>query len=462
MLLKTLSPEKIPSLVEEFNYSVPRYTSYPTAPQFSSLSFETYQENLVKTKGAFSIYIHIPFCERMCLFCACSVVLNRKRENAEIYLRALFKEMRLFYETKGKVDLVEVHLGGGTPTSLDEDQLERLFSHLHKYFSVTDKTEFAIEIDPRTVFQDKGKKLAFLKQLKVDRVSFGIQDLNPKVQEAIKRRQSYEMSLVTVEKAKELSFSSINVDLIYGLPFQSLSSFTKTVEEILLFSVDRIALFSYAHVPWLKKHQQALSEKTLPSPLEKFQLYTMAKDLFQKGGYTLIGMDHFAKKEDSLVKAFHEKKLMRNFQGYAVKKALHYIGFGVTSIGFLDQEDLSLYTQNEKTLSEYYALLEKGKSPVCKGFLLEEEDQIRRWVIQQIMCYQKIEKSAFVQKFRTPFEMFFSASYTEVKKAEEKGFLEESAEAIQVTEKGSFFLRNIASLFDAYYQKQDRLYSKGI
>ncbi len=459
MPFKNLPLKEKLSLVREFNYSVPRYTSYPTVPHFYPISVQDYLQGLQKVREPFSLYIHIPFCQKMCLFCACSVVLNRKKENREIYLKALFAEMELFYQAKGRIELVEIHLGGGTPTSLEEGELEALFIKLKQYFIFSKKTEIAIEVDPRSVFQDKGKKLRFLKDLGVDRISFGVQDLDSKVQEAIKRRQSYRMTLETIEKAKKLNFSSINVDLIYGLPLQSLFSFTRTLEEILLFSVDRIALFSYAHVPWLKKHQRALEEKMLPSSLEKFQLYQKAKELFQEKGYVAIGMDHFAKKEDSLVCALKEKKLIRNFQGYAVQKASQYVGLGVTSIGFLQGEGFGLYVQNVKTLSEYYALIRRKKSPVCRGFFLTPQDQLRYWVIQQIMCYQRVEKKPFLQKFAKSFEELFFPCY---KKAEEKGFLQDGEQELKVTEKGSFFLRNIASLFDAYYEMKENTYAKGI
>lgn len=322
----------------KWNLSVPRYTSYPTAPKFEQMDVSVYLEKLKKfdqTEKPLSVYIHIPFCKTMCLFCACSVTLNRRPERQRSYLEHLLKEIDLLpFKTRRRV--MQLHLGGGTPTSLTEEEFASLMEKLREKFLFTEEDEISIEIDPRTVFLDGGRKLEFLKKIGFNRVSFGVQDLDPKVQEAVKRRQSEEMTVATFQKAKELGFLGINLDLIYGLPFQTVTSFQRTAEKILELKPDRIAFFSYAKVPWLKPHQRAIREEDLPSVEEKFQIYVNTRELFLKHGYVAIGMDHFSLKEDPLTIAYKEKKLTRNFQGYSLEKANDMIGLGVSSIGYLE------------------------------------------------------------------------------------------------------------------------------
>lgn len=423
-----------PALLAKWNLSVPRYTSYPTAPQFYPIGEEIYREKLRKfdaSEKPLSLYFHIPFCKTMCLFCGCSVVLNRKPERQSRYLAHLFQEIQ---EVAGhfskKRAVSQLHLGGGTPTSLTEKEFEALMAQVHTHFTLTPDAEVSIEIDPRTVFADRGKKLIVLKQLGFNRVSFGVQDLDPLVQEAVRRRQSEEMTVATYYKARELGFQGINIDLIYGLPHQTVERFAKTADRLVELKPDRIAFYSYAKIPWLKEHQKAIPEETLPSMEEKFRIYVDARARFMKGGFLAIGMDHFALSSDPMAKAYLAKKLTRNFQGYAVQLAEDMIGFGLTSIGFLENS----YFQNFKELGSYELSLAEGRLPVQRGYVLSEEDLLRRKIILSLMCHFEVDK-----KMR---------SFAKKELPEE--FLEETSDKLVATPLGRLFIRLIASAFDAY------------
>lgn len=417
-----------------WNRSVPRYTSYPTAPQFYAVAESDYVAKLASFSKPLSIYIHIPFCKSMCLFCGCSVVLNRKPERQSDYLRSLFKEIELVASRFAyKPTVAQLHLGGGTPTSLTEEQFEQLMAHLHTHFHFALNAEISIEIDPRTVYADQGKKLSKLKQLGFNRISFGVQDLDPVVQEAVRRRQSEEMTSATYYKARELGFQGINVDLIYGLPHQTVERFNKTAEKLIALKPDRIAFYSYAKVPWLKEHQKAIPDETLPSTEEKFQIYVNARARFIEAGYVGIGMDHFGLPEDSITKAYFAQKLMRNFQGYSIQLAEDMIGFGLTSIGFID----NAYFQNVKDLQEYQSCIARNAIPVHRGYLLKPDDILRRQAIQSLMCHFELDKKQY-------------GHLADVEPLIEQGLLEETDEKLMATETGRLFIRIVASAFDAY------------
>lgn len=435
-----------PELLLRLDHPVPRYTSYPTAVHFQPLGETVYQKRLSQLKKEpLSIYIHIPFCRTMCLFCACSVVLNRDPKKQESYLHSLLLEIDLVFSEKREVS--QLHLGGGTPTNLTEQELELLFSHIQKKVFFSQDAEISIEIDPRTVFSDQGRKLKFLKELGFNRISFGVQDADPKVQEAVRRRQSWEMTEQTFHLARELGFISINLDLIYGLPLQTPESFAETAGKIINLEPDRIALFSYARVPWLKAHQKAIQESSLPSTLDKFRIYVETRAKFMRAGYTAIGMDHFAKKEDTLTSAYLEKRLQRNFQGYSLQLAENIIGLGVTAIGYVE----GCFMQNVKEISSYQKMLKEGHLPVFRGRELTEDDLIRRYVIQKIMCDFTIDKLEFTQKFSLEFDQFFASNKERKKALFEEGLLIENAQKLSATPLGRLFVRNIASLFDAYF-----------
>lgn len=433
-----------PDLLTNLHQPAPRYTSYPTAVDFFEMDANIYSEHLSKVQEPLSLYLHIPFCEKMCLFCGCSVVLNRKEEVEEAYTQALIEEIKMVFAITGKKKVTQLHFGGGTPTKLEINLLKKIMETLHASFSIEE--EIAIEIDPRTVFADQGKKLKELRNLGFNRISFGVQDTNKIVQEAIKRRQSLEMTQQTFFLAKELGFTSINLDLIYGLPYQTLDTFAKTCEDILALHPDRIAFFSYAKVPWIKPHQKAIKEASLPSFQEKFQIYSHARQKFLEKGYVAIGMDHFALAHDPIAQAYHTKTLKRNFQGYTTTDANHLIGFGMTAIGFLGNG----YFQNVKTLAEYHEKIKKNIFPTHRGYLLSEEDLFRKSIIHQLMCQFELSKT-FEEKTLLPLLKKLAPQIDVFKK---QGLLTENEEKLQVTKLGELFVRNIACIFDSFSEKR--------
>jgi len=447
-----------PEVLSRWNISVPRYTSYPTAPQFYPLEEGIYRKKIEKfdrSNKPLSIYIHIPFCKTMCLFCGCSVVLNRRPEKQTEYLELLLKEIQIFpFQSRRTVS--QLHLGGGTPTSLSEEEFAILMDALTAKFHFAQDAEISIEIDPRTVFGDRGKKLKALKNLGFNRVSFGVQDLDPRVQEAVKRHQSEEMTVSTYFMARDLGFHSVNLDLIYGLPYQTVEGFAKTTDKIVEMKPDRIALFSYAKVPWLKTHQKAIKEDWLPTDEEKFLIYVDAREKFMRGGYVAIGMDHFSLASDSLAKAYQDKTLDRNFQGYALALSEDMIGLGVSSIGFLE----GAFFQNMKTIDEYKMALRQGELPIHRGYILQEEDLLRRWVIQTIMCHFSLDKDEFHRRFGIPFALYFVKERKEMDRLIGEGLLEETESHLFPTPMGCLFIRLIASVFDAYLKQGQ--YSKAL
>lgn len=444
-----LDPKKLLSL----NKPAPRYTSYPTAPEWTILTPEIYAsklQSLDATNSPLSLYFHIPFCRSMCLYCACSVILNRRPENEALYVNYLIKEIELvasFFKSKRYV--TQLHFGGGTPTQLSIPLFTRLFEAITSTFEIDFSQEVAIEIDPRTVIEDNGEKLKVLKKLGFNRVSFGVQDTDPKVQEAIKRRQSYEMTKDTFDLARKLEFKGINIDLIYGLPFQTPETFRQTISHLLGLYPDRIALFSYAKVPWLKPHQKAMKEETLPSIEQKFEIYAEARERLIKNGYVAIGMDHFAQENDEIALCYKEKKLQRNFQGYSARKADEALSFGITSIGLVQ----NTYVQNLKELPSYYASLDQGILPVHRGCILSSEDILRKWVIHTLMCDFELDKTVFYDRFGVDFDVHFQNASGPLLQLETDGFIVNGIDKLAVTPLGELFIRVVAMTFDAYLQK---------
>ncbi|HXF28877.1 MAG TPA: oxygen-independent coproporphyrinogen III oxidase [Chlamydiales bacterium] len=438
----------------QLNQPIPRYTSYPTAPNWSAFSECEYRHALESVEGPLSLYVHIPFCRTMCLYCGCSVVLNRRPENEARYVEYLLREIQLIAALSASKKVTEIHFGGGTPTQLSEMQLKAIIDQIRDCFEVDHTADISIEIDPRTV--GEGTKLKFLQELGCNRVSFGVQDTDPKVQEAVRRRQSYEMTRDTYLLARKLQFQSINMDLIYGLPYQSVQTFRDTAEKIIEMKPDRIALFSYAKVPWLKPHQKAIDEATLPSTQEKFEIYLLARTLFCQAGYRQIGMDHFALEKDPLAEAYHAKTLHRNFQGYTTFRAEHMIGFGITSIGSV----AGSFVQNVKELEQYYQAIDERRLPVHRGKTVSQEDRVRQWVILQIMCQFRIDKRLFFERFYLSFDVHFDEEKKAALALAE--LVEDSADFFTVTSLGELFVRNVAACFDAYLQKGTTQFSKAV
>jgi oxygen-independent coproporphyrinogen-3 oxidase len=442
----------------QWDQPIPRYTSYPPAPSWETMSAD---DALVAWKGLnepTGLYIHIPFCHSMCLFCGCSVVLNRRPERQEVYVQTLLKEVDLIAQhTRARVDVAQIHLGGGTPTTLTAEQFSRLVETLHDRFNLQGLKEFAVEVDPRTVERDGGAKLRLLRNLGVDRVSFGIQDADPVVQEAVRRRQSWECSLRTLELARHLGFAGINVDLIYGLPHQTVESFRRTAELIAAAAPDRIALFSYAHVPWMKAHQKALPEESMARGIEKLRLYLAARDVLVAAGYRTVGMDHFARPEDPLVRALEDGTLHRNFQGYTVRYADPLLNLGMSAIGQIGDR----FLQNAKELESYQGAIESGRLATERGLKLSAQDQVRRSIIQQIMCRFAVDLASFVPAGEAWQEIFAE----QIKRSHElelEGIVRVEGSRIEATQWGRLLIRHVARVFDDRTPQDHRKFSNAM
>ncbi len=430
----------------------PRYTSYPTAPEwqdhFSQADYRAKLKAFGLSTKTLSVYVHLPFCVSMCTFCACNVVIRpNDQKYAEEYLQHLFAEIDLVREAIGKKALVkQLHWGGGTPNFLSVDQLQRLFYKIKSSFEVDLNQEVAVEIDPRTVTVEKIK---VLREAGFNRVSMGVQDFEPQVQGAINRIQPFVKVKAVYDLCRQLGFQSVNFDLIYGLPYQTLQSFRKTVEQVAELKPDRIALYSFAYVPWLKKHQKKIVVDTLPENDLKLDIFLLARNKFLSWGYQAIAMDHFALTEDELAVAYRSGKLYRNFMGYTVKPADEYIGLGMTAIGFLE----NAFIQNQKTLPDYYAALKERKLPVERGKDLSPDDLRRQWVINSLMCQFKVDSLRFQELFNERFEDYFAAEEGHLAKCLAEGLLEREGQDFRVTELGKIFIRNVCMGFDWYLRQ---------
>lgn len=444
------------STIMKFDIAGPRYTSYPTAPVWSDeVNERVYIQKLKdfgRSKKTLSLYIHVPFCQTLCSFCGCNVVIRKQEKKyGDEYLKYLFKEIDLVVKRVGRKKVVkQFHWGGGTPTYLDEEQIERLFNKVNENFEISPDAEIAIEIDPRTIDQSKVQKL---KTLGFNRISMGVQDFDPKVQEAVNREQSYELVKKFNDWCRELAFKSVNFDLIYGLPYQTRESFTETVSKVIALKPDRVALYSFAHVPWLKKHQNKMDQNVLPSSDVKLDIFLKARSQFLDGGYQAIAMDHFALKGDELTTAFDKGTLYRNFMGYTVKPADEYIGLGLTSISFLE----NTFIHNHKALPEYYRLLEENTLPVERGKVLSTDDQIRQWTINALMCQFQIDKQVFEGRFHVPFDEYYVKEREHVRQCVEDQLIDIENEKIKVTELGKIFIRNVCMGFDQYLRQENKL-----
>ncbi len=443
-------------IISKFNTEGPRYTSYPTAPVWTSdYTHSNYNKTLLELsskKRPLSLYIHIPFCEKRCYFCACNVVIKKQRtEFGDTYLNYLEKEIAMITQILGEnYPVKQIHIGGGTPTYLDDTQLTRLNNMVSDAFDLTDIYEHSIEVDPRSV--DPGR-LDFIKTLGINRISFGIQDLNPKVQDAINRHHSLEEISLLMYAAKELNFLSINCDLIYGLPHQTPEDFKHTVEQIINLKPDRLALYSFALVPWLQSHQKLIKADTLPDSDTKLDLFLQAREQFLESGYQAIAMDHFALESDDLSKAFNKGTLYRNFMGYTTQTTEDYLGLGVSSIGYANNN----FIQNTKDLKEYYRLIDNGVLPTDRGYTLSQDDLRRQWVIHKLMCSFCLDKKEFSDTFNLNFDEVFSGSADHLKKCVDDGLITLDDESVLLTDLGRLFVRNIAMGFDAYFNSQKKV-----
>ncbi len=444
MIHDTLTPD----IIQKFDVPGPRYTSYPTAPQWhTGFGEKEYLSVLNKGSQSLSLYVHVPFCVSMCYYCGCTVIIRKdKTQVGDLFLDYLAKEVSLVAAALGaRMPVRQFHIGGGTPNFLTAVQLERLVGIMTAAFDFESGMEQAIEIDPRTVTPDIPKALA---RLGFNRVSMGIQDFDHDVQVAINRIQPYEMVENLFAALREAGIASINADLIYGLPRQHETQFAKTIAQIIQLKPDRIALYSYAHVPWLKSHQNLIKQEELPTPPQKMALFLASSKALSAGGYQAIAMDHFALETDDMAKAYLSGTLHRNFMGYTVKPADDYIGFGPSAIGHMQGN----YAQNVKELKAYYASLDSGVLPVERGMAMSEDDRIRQWVIQSLMCRFYVRKSEFLDLFGVSCDTYFHDLAEHLAYCEREGLLLISNTDWTVTDLGRFFVRNICMGFDAYFK----------
>ncbi len=439
-------------MIKRYDKAGPRYTSYPTAVQFSeAFTVQDYlgaaaRSNEQTPTRPLSLYFHIPFCATLCFYCACNKFVTKKKGKAVEYLERLYREIEMQGKLFDKARLVEqLHFGGGTPTFLTSDQIEDLLQKIGHHFNLrTDEArDFSIEVDPRTVNDDY---LQSLWDMGFNRISLGVQDFDPKVQEAVHRIQSQQQTLELIEAARKSGFRSINTDLMYGLPLQTIESFSTTLDTIIEASPDRISLFNYAHLPERFSPQQRIKEEDLPSPDEKLAILQLSVNKLNAAGYVYIGMDHFAKPDDELTQARHDGTLYRNFQGYSTHADCDLVGMGVTAIGQINHS----YAQNHRTLDAYYAAIDAGRLAVFKGYSLNLDDRIRRKVIESIMCYGQVEFASISDLFGIQFGDYFRDELKHLEIMEQDGLVTLSDRAIQVCPAGRLLLRNICMIFDRY------------
>ena len=439
------------SFLEKYNRAGPRYTSYPTAPvwkdDFGPADFEKYCARAEEKATPVSLYMHLPFCESLCLFCACTVSIQKNKAVAIPYLEALKREIsHVAGHVSKKRPVIQFHWGGGTPTYLSPPQMEDLFGHTRERFSFAPDAEIGVEVDPRVTTRDH---LETMRRLGFNRLSMGIQDFNPQVQETIHRVQPYEMTRDLIVAARDLGFESINVDLIYGLPYQTADSFKATVDRTLTLAPDRVAMFSYAHVPWLKKQQGSFAEH-LPEGMEKFRIFRAGLETFLAAGYLYIGMDHFAKPGDELAVAQSNRTLHRNFQGYTTKAGADLYGMGVSAISSLGEA----YAQNRREVPAYEAAVAERGIATMRGYRLSPDDLLRRAVISRLLCHTMIPKPEIEREFSISFDDYFSPELARLEDFRAENLVALPPGEIRVTPLGRIFIRNVAMTFDRYLREQ--------
>ncbi len=435
----------------KYNRPGPRYTSYPTAPVWNDSFGPTDLENVFgeaeSARTPVSLYMHIPFCESLCLFCACNVVIQKNKSVAPPYLDVLKRETERVSRSISKDrPVVQFHWGGGTPTYLSPEQIEDLFEFTRERFQFAPDSEIGIEVDPRVTSR---AHLETLRKLGFNRLSMGIQDFQPEVQKAVHRIQPFEMTRDLLLSARRLGFESINVDLIYGLPYQTPESFAHTVDQIIGLSPDRIALFSYAHVPWLKKQQGSFIGH-LPEGMVKFEIFRTGLLKFVEAGYLYIGMDHFAKPGDELAVSQQKRTLHRNFQGYTTKAGADLYGMGITAISGIQ----SAYAQNHRDIPSWQKAVDKRGLATMRGYHLSEEDRLRRAVISRLLCHTVLVKDEISRDFGVDFDEYFAEELRRFEPFREDGLVLLESNKIRATWLGRIFIRNLAMVFDPYLEKQ--------
>ncbi len=447
-----------PELLARYDRPGPRYTSYPTAVEFAeefgpAAYGERLREAALDANGPLSLYVHLPFCDARCSFCGCHVVIARRDSVSHVYLQRLIDEAAIVAEHLGeRRTLVQYHWGGGTPTYYSPSDLAALHKALLEHFTLAPDAEVALEVDPRVTTADH---LEMLRDLGFNRLSLGVQDLDPAVQEKIGRHQTWEETKTLYDEARRLGFDSINIDLIYGLPGQTLGTINDTLEKTLEMRPDRLAVYSFAYVPWVKPNQKRIDEETLPDRDTKFALLARVSDGLVSNGYRAIGMDHFALPEDELSVALDNGTLSRNFMGYTTKRGTEMVALGTSGIS----DVAGAYAQNHKRLASYYQSIEAGELPVERGVALSEDDRIRRHVITELMCNSYLDFADVERRFDLTFDEYFAEELAALEApggAVEEGMATVADGHIAATELGSIFIRNVAMTFDVYLKNVRR------
>ncbi len=444
------------SLVEKYNRPGPRYTSYPTAPQFHALADISAVLPDKADNSDLSLYFHIPFCPSQCWFCGCHTIITQNHERADQYIALLEKEIALMLsQVHPSRKVGQMAFGGGSPNFLTPKQIDRLGGSIRKHFHFAEKAEISVELDPRKLTEEQ---VEAFRGNGFNRASFGVQDCDPTVQKSINRIQPHALNLQAAAWLRKHGYHSINVDLIYGLPGQTEASFSRTIEQVLELSPDRFAVFSYAHVPWMKPAQKMLERAVMPTPKDKMALLKLVTDKLGEAGYYNVGMDHFAKKDDELFIAQRQGTLQRNFQGYSTRAGNEIIGFGISAIS----QNTACYRQNVKDLRTYAAALEAGQFPVERGYILTQEDKIRQRVISEIMCNMGCSFAKLSALFGLDVRKHFSKELSMLTPMIEDKLVSVSESGLRVSEAGRFFIRNIAMVFDAYLNAGNTQFSKTI
>jgi oxygen-independent coproporphyrinogen-3 oxidase len=437
-------------LIEKFDISGPRYTSYPTADRFGADFGEQDYRNALGARAAgtpgaktpLSLYVHLPFCQSLCYFCGCNKIITKHKERAAPYLETLYREIDMHAEILGAPQgASQLHFGGGTPTFLSDAELSELMARLEKAFGFHAESEMSIEVDPRTITPER---LGFLRSLGFNRISFGVQDFDPAVQKSVNRIQPVEQVRDLVDSARDFRFDSVNLDLIYGLPLQTPESFDRTLAQVASLRPDRIALYAYAHLPERFKSQRMIPSAEIPPAAAKIQMLARSLAAFDADGYDYIGMDHFALPDDSLAIAKKQGKLHRNFQGYSTQPDCDLVALGVSSIGRVG----STYSQNAKTLDEYTALIAQGKLPISKGLALNADDILRRDVIMSTMCQGRVDFAEISSRHGIDFQNYFATELAELRAMHGQGLATVEPGSVEVTSMGWYFVRAVAMAFD--------------
>jgi len=440
-------------LIKRYDLSGPRYTSYPTAVQFdpelSSADLVSTGQNSADKDSPLSLYVHIPFCAHVCYYCACNKVITRNRDKAQPYLDTLYQEMaQLSKWYSDDRPVTQLHWGGGTPTFISHEQMKELMAEMRKNFNLLDDDsgDYSIEIDPREVSLET---IQVLREIGFNRISLGLQDIDPKVQEAVNRVQSVEQTAAILEEARRLGFRSLNLDLIYGLPYQTLEGFNATLDTVIAMNPDRLSVFNYAHLPDRFRPQRHIQEDTLPSPETKLAILESTINKLLEAGYVYIGMDHFAKPDDELAVAQRTGKLHRNFQGYTTHSECDLVAMGVSAISQIG----SVYYQNEHDMPYYTAAVDSNQHAIKRGVSLTQDDIIRRHVITQLICHFELDKAAVETRFDIKFDDYFASSLAELAAFAEDGLVSLTEKQIVVSPSGRLLIRRICMAFDAYIPK---------